>query len=52
MLKRVISLFFVELFRLTVSKNAVGEPFSLSLISGTEKVWIRMWRMGEYLDFP
>ena len=26
---------------LTVPKNAVGEPFSHSLFSGIEKVWIR-----------
>ena len=26
---------------LTVPKNAVGEPFSHSLFSGFEKVWIR-----------
>ena len=30
-------------------KSFVGEPFSVSLISGTEKVWIRE---GEYQDFP
>ena len=35
-------------FRLTVPKIFLGEPFSISLISGTEKVWIR----GEYQDFP
>ena len=29
-------------------KNSVGEPFSVSLISGTEKVWIRL---GGYQDF-
>ena len=28
-----------------------GEPFSVSLISGTEKVWIRGGD-GEYQDFP
>ena len=28
-------------FCLTVPKNFVGKPFSASLISGTEKVWIR-----------
>ena len=26
-----------------VPKNAVGEPFSLSLISGIEKLWMRGW---------
>ena len=31
------------MFCLTVPKNAVGEPFSLSLISGIEKVWMRGW---------
>ena len=30
-----------KIFCLTVPKNAVGEPFSLSLISGIEKVWMR-----------
>ena len=30
-------------FCLAVPKNAVGEPFSLSLISGIEKVWMRGW---------
>ena len=28
-------------FCLKVSRNFVGEPFSVSLISGAEKVWIR-----------
>ena len=32
-------------------KNAVGEPFSLSLVSGIEKVWMRGWG-GECRDFP
>ena len=32
---------FFGSFCLTVPKNFVGEPFSVSLISGTEKVWIR-----------
>ena len=36
-------------FCLTVPKKAVGEPFSLSLISGIEKVWVRRW--GECQDF-
>ena len=31
-------------------KNFVGEPFSASVIAGTEKVWIR--ERGEYQDFP
>ena len=33
-------------------KNAIGEPFSLSLISGIEKVWMRGWGGGECQDFP
>ena len=32
-------------------KNFVGEPFSASVIAGTEKVWVRE-RGGEYQDFP
>ena len=36
-----VSRFPVDFFCLTVPKNAVGEPFSLSLISGIEKVWMR-----------
>ena len=39
MLKRVMSLFSVEIFCLTVPKNFVGEPFSVSLISGIEKFY-------------
>ena len=38
--------FPLKIFCLTVPKNAVGEPFSLSLISGVEKVWMRGWRGG------
>ena len=30
-------------------KSFVGEPFSVSLTAGTEKVWIGR---GEYQDFP
>ena len=41
-----MSRFSVEIFCLTVPKNAVGETFSLSLISGIEKVWIRGWGRG------
>ena len=37
---------------LTVPKNFVGKPFSLSLISGIEKVWMRGWGLGECQDFP
>ena len=33
-------------FCLAVPKNAVGEPFSLSLISGIEKAWMRWWGGG------
>ena len=29
-----------NIFCLTVPNNFVGEPFSVSLISGTEKSWI------------
>ena len=36
-----IKTFRRNFFCLTVPKNFVGEPFSVSLISGTEKVWIR-----------
>ena len=36
-----VSRFPSEIFCLTVPKNAVGEPFSLSLISGIEKNWMR-----------
>ena len=28
-------------FRLTVPKSSVGESFTVALISGIEKVWIR-----------
>ena len=38
---------------LTVTKNAVGEHFSLSLFSGIEKVWVRGWGGGaECQNFP
>ena len=33
-----------------MSKKFVGEPYSVSLIAGTEKVWLR--EGGEYQDFP
>ena len=33
-------------------KIFVGEPFSVSLISGIEKVWMRGWMGGECQDFP
>ena len=35
-----------EIFCLGVPKNAVGEPFSLSLLSGIENVWMRGWVRG------
>ena len=35
---------YVEFFCLTLSKTAVGELFSLSIISGIEKNWMRGWR--------
>ena len=38
-----VSRFPSKLFCLLAPKNAVGEPFSLSLISGIEKVWMRGW---------
>ena len=48
-----VSRFPSNFFCLTVPKNAVGEPFSLSLISGIEKVWMRGWGGGgECQDFP
>ena len=33
-------------------KHFVGEPSSLSLFSGIEKVWMRWWGGGECQDFP
>ena len=35
------SRFSVEIFFITLPKNFVGEPFRVSLVSGTEKVLIR-----------
>ena len=37
-------------FCLTVPNIFIAEPFSVSLVSGTEKVWIRGGR--GYQDFP
>ena len=37
---------------LTVPKNAVGESFSLLLLSDIEKVWMRGCWGGECQDFP
>ena len=41
-------------FCLTVPKFSDGKPFSVPLISGIEKVWIRKWGGGgsEYQDSP
>ena len=39
-----------KFFCLTVPNIFIAEPFSVSLISGTEKVWIRGGR--GYQDFP
>ena len=50
MLQRVMSRFSVELFCLTVPKNAVGELVSLSLVSGIENIRMRGW--GGCQDFP
>ena len=48
-----LSNFSVEFFCRTVSKNAVGETFSLSLFSGTEKVRKReLGGKGECQEFP
>ena len=47
-----VSRLSLEFFCLTVSNNAVGEPFSLSLISGIEKVPIRELGEREFQDFP
>ena len=44
--------FPLKFFRLTVPKNSISEPFSHSLISGIEKVWIRGWWGGDCHDFP
>ena len=38
--------FASKYFRLTVTKNAIGEPVNISLISGIENVWMRGWRGG------
>ena len=39
-----------KFFCLTVPKTSVGESFTIAIISGIEKVWIR--EGGEYQDFP
>ena len=52
MLHRLCHDFASKVICLTVPKNALGEPFSLSLISGIEKVWMRGWGGGGvYQDF-
>ena len=46
-----VSRFPSKNFCLTLSKSAVGEPFSLSSTSGIKKVWMREWG-GECQVFP
>ena len=41
--------FPLKTFCLTVQRFFVGRPFSVSLLSSAEKVWIR--ERGEYQDF-
>ena len=43
-----IKIFLKKFFCLTVPKNSVVEHFTLALIPGTDKVWIRGG--GEYQD--
>ena len=52
MLKRVMPRFFFGCFLSHMPKNAVGECFSLSLVSDIEKVWMSGWCGGECHDFP
>ena len=40
-----------KIFCLTVPNNSVGEPFNVSLVAGTEKVWISEWG-GRVSNFP
>ena len=47
-----IKIFLRKLVCLTVTKIFVGQPLSVSLISGIEKVWTREWGEGKYQDFP
>ena len=42
--------FLSKFFCLTVPKNSVGESFTVAIISGIEKFWIRGG--GEYQVFP
>ena len=46
-----VSRFPSKIFWPTVSKTAVGEPCSLSIISGIEKVWMRGWWGGSVKTF-
>ena len=41
-----LSGFYVEFFFVSVPKNTVGDPFSLSIIPGIEKYWMRGWCGG------
>ena len=44
--------FASKYFCLTVTKIAVGKPFSLPIFSGIEKVWMRGWGGAEFRNFP
>ena len=46
-----VSRFASKIFCLTVSKSAVEEPFSLSSVSGIEKIWMREWGRGSIKFF-
>ena len=46
MREREVSRFLSKIFCLTLSKSAIGELSSLSLVSGIEKVWMRYWGGG------
>ena len=48
--KRGYQDFPLKVFCLTLPRNFAGEPFGVSLFSGTENVCIRGG--GEYQDFP
>ena len=43
-----VTKFSVEIFCPKVQRNFVGEPSSLSLISGIEKKWLRGWGVSRY----
>ena len=49
--RRGVSRFSIEKFCLTVPKISVGEPFTVAIISGSEKVYGQQGG-GEYQDFP